>query len=121
MISQAHTRDLSLVLLFTFCQVIGTMCTLPDLSLANVEASLTEDETSGMTCPMNGTVMCPPSATSSPERQIKQAEAIDLDHALLLFRDVVALTAPLLPSLWSGGSTCSNVPISIASSSVLRI
>lgn len=121
MTSQTHTRHLSLVLLFVFCQVIGTMCTLPELSLANVEPSLMEEETAGMTCPMNGTVMCPPSATSSQERQIKQVGSIDLDHSVGLFGAVVALTASLLPSLWSGASTCSNVPISIASSSVLRI
>ena len=48
--------------------MIGTMCALTDLSRARGAALLMEE---GMACLMDGTTLCPPSLTSSPERQIK--------------------------------------------------
>jgi len=113
-------RFFSLVLLFALCQIVGTMCTVPDLSLADDAARLTA-EMRHMACPMDGTIMCPLSAVSSPERQLKHAATIDLNQAPVLLSLVVASTAsPVLESLpWSSASEF--VPLSIASSSVLRI
>lgn len=118
MISRVHTRYVALVFFFAFCQVIGTMCALPDLPEAEDTAILVEE---GMTCPMDGTIMCPPSVTSSPERQVKHNMVMDVDHAAILLSPAVLLTVPSAPTLWSLISACSIVPISIGCSSVLRI
>jgi len=117
---KVRMRFFSLVLLFALCQIVGTMCTVPDLSLADDAARLTA-EMRHMACPMDGTIMCPLSAVSSPERQLKHAATIDLNQAPVLLSLVVASTAsPVLESLpWSSASEF--VPLSIASSSVLRI
>jgi len=109
---------IALVMVFTFCQVIGTMCAFPDLADAKETAILVEES---MACPMDGTIMCPPSAISSPERQLKPAAAIDLDQAPLLPSTVRFLTTAPILAPWSWSSVLSVVPISIASSSVLRI
>jgi hypothetical protein len=81
MFKRVPLQFISLVILFTFCQVIGTMCALPDLAEAEETAILVEEN---MACPMDGTIMCPPSAISSPERQLRQAAAVHLDLAPLL-------------------------------------
>jgi hypothetical protein len=73
-----------------------------------------------MACPMDGTIMCPPSITSSPER-IKHSMVMDLDHAMILLSPAGVLTVHSVLTLWSWSSVCSIVPISIGSSSVLRI
>ncbi|OQW36165.1 MAG: hypothetical protein A4E19_00465 [Nitrospira sp. SG-bin1] len=119
-LAKVRMRFFSLVLLFALCQIVGTMCMVPDLSLADDTARLAE-EMSDMACPMDGTIMCSPSAVSSPERQLKHAATIDLNHTPVLLSPVAASTAsPILESLsWSSASEI--VPISIASSSVLRI
>lgn len=118
MIAQTHVRYMALVLLFTFCQVIGTMCVLPDLSEAH-EAALIQDR---MACPMDGTVMCPPSLVSSPERQVKHSLKTDTDLSAALHSAAVAIpTARSSPSPWARSSAFSIAPISIESSSVLRI
>ncbi len=75
----------------------------------------------GMACPMDGTILCPPSATSSPERQVKKSLTGEVDHAPILLGSTSVLTVPLVPTLRSWSSACSIVPISIDSSSVLRI
>jgi hypothetical protein len=111
-------RYVVLVLFFTFCQVIGTMCVLPDLSVAEETAILVEE---GMVCPMDGTIMCPPSITSSPERQLKQSLVADVDHTPVLLSSVPMLAVSSNPTLWTWSSVGSIVPISIDSSSVLRI
>ena len=108
----------ALVFLFTLCQVSGAVCPLPDLSVAEGAALLVEE---GMACPMDGTTMCPPSLTSSPERQIKQYLVSDVDHATTLLSSAAALTFQCTPTLLSVSSACSMVPISISSSSILRI
>lgn len=118
MIPRVHTRYVALVLFFAFCQVIGTMCALPDLPVADDTAILVEE---GMTCPMDGTNMCPPSLISSPERQIKNSLVVDVDHATILLNPAAVLTVPSARRLWSWSSVCSIVPLSIGSSSVLRI
>jgi hypothetical protein len=118
MIPRFEMRSLALVLLFTFCQVIGTMCALPDLSAATDAALLVEEK---MACPMDGTTMCPPALTSSPERQIKNSMVSDVDHAPVLLSFSTTLTSPSVPAPWSWSSVLSLVPISISSSSVLRI
>ena len=118
MIRRVNTQYFALVLFFTLCQVIGTMCTLPDLSVAEGAALFVEE---GMACPMDGTTMCPPSLTSSPERKTKNRMVIDVDHETILLSPAAVLTVPLAPTLWSWSSACSIVPISIGSSSVLRI
>ena len=107
-----------LVFFFTLCQVIGTACALPDLSVAADAALLVEE---GIACPMDGTTMCPPSLTSSPERQIKHSMVSDVDHAPILLRPAVVLPVPSVWMQWSWSSAFFIVPISISSSSVLRI
>lgn len=119
-IDKAQMRLISLVLFFALCQVIGTMCAVPDLSLAKDGAQLVEDM-HHVACPMDGTIMCPLSAVSSPERQLRHVAAIELDQAPLLPSTVTVLTAAPFPTPWSWESVFSIVPISIASSSVLRI
>jgi hypothetical protein len=57
------------------------VCPLPDLSVVAGAALLVEE---GMICPMDGTTMCPPSLTSSPERQVKNSRGMDVDHAMIL-------------------------------------
>jgi hypothetical protein len=118
MIRRVNTQYFALVFFVTLCQVIGTMCALSDLSVAEETAILLEE---GLVCPMNGTTMCPPSLISSPERHIKGSMVSDVDHALILLSPAAMLTVPLAPTLWSWSSACSTVPISIGSSSVLRI
>ena len=118
MIRRVNIKYVALVLLFTFCQVIGTMCTLPDLSVAETTTVLVEE---GMVCPMDGTIMCPPSITSSPERQIMHNLVADFDHATILWGSAAVVPVRSAPTLWSWSSASSIVPISISSSSVLRI
>ncbi len=113
-----NMKFVALLLVFTFCQVLGTMCVLPDLSWADDVASLLEER---MACPMDGTIMCPPAATSSPERQAKHTAGVDLEHTSVPPGAVTTLTAATIPTPWSWSSAYSIVPISIASSSVLRI
>lgn len=117
---QTKMRGVAVVLFFAFCQVLGAMCAMPDLSLAGDVAKLTEDM-SHMTCPMDGTIMCPPSASSSPERQLKHAATSDLSQTPILLGSVPAVTVVSISGPWSWSSASSLVPISIASSSVLRI
>ena len=118
MIRRVNMQCVVLVFFFTFCQVIGTMCALPDFSVA-ADAGLLVEE--GMACPMDGTTMCPPSLTSSSERQIKHGMVSDVDHAPILLSVSTSLTRPSAPAPWSRSSVLSLVPISIGSSSVLRI
>ena len=119
MIRRVNTQYFFLVLFFfTLCQVMGTVCPLPDLSLAEGASLIVEE---GMACPMDGTTMCPSSLTSSPERQIKYNLVSDVDHATTLLGSAAVLTVPLAPTLWSWSSACSIVPTSIGSFSVLRI
>ena len=119
MIRRVNTQYFFLVLFFfTLCQVMGTVCPLPDLSEAEGAALLVEE---GMTCPMEGTTMCPSSLTSSPERQIKHNLVSDVDHATALLGSAAVLTVQCTPMLSPWSSACSMVPISISSSSVLRI
>ena len=118
MIRRVNMQYVALVFFFTLCQVIGTTCALPDLSMAEDTALLVEER---MACPMDGTTMCPPSLTSSPERQIKHSMVSDVDHATVLVSVLTALTSPLVTAYSSGSSVLSLVPISIGSSSVLRI
>jgi hypothetical protein len=119
MIRQVNTLYFFLVFLFfTLCQVVGTVCPLPDLSVAEGAALLVEE---GMACPMDGTTMCPPSLTSSPERQIKHNFVSDVDHATTLLGSAAVRTVQCTPTLSPWSSACSIVPISISSSSVLRI
>ena len=118
MIQRVNMPYVALVFFFTLCQVIGTMCTLPDFPVAADAVLLVEE---GMACPMEGTTMCPPSLTSSPERQIKHSMGSDVDHAPVPLSFSAALTRPSVPGPWSWSSGLSIVPISIGSSSVLRI
>jgi hypothetical protein len=118
MISRVQTRYVALVLLFTFCQVIGTMCAVPDLLMAQETVLLIEDN---MACPMDGTIMCPPSLTSSPERQTKHHLIMDGTQAPVLIGPATFPTILRVPTQWFWSSASSIVPISIASSSVLRI
>jgi hypothetical protein len=119
MISRIQTRYVALVLFFVFCQVVGAMCALPDLSVAEETMVVVEES---MACPMGGMNMCPPSLPSSPERQIKNSMIMDVDPAMIVFSHAAVLTVPMTKTLYScWSSACSVVPISIGSSSVLRI
>ena len=73
-----------------------------------------------MVCPMEGSTLCPPSLTSSPERLVKNDTPIDLSLAPIVLSPV-ALRVPSvsMPSSWD--NVLPIVPISIAASSVLRI
>ena len=118
MIPRVETRYVALVLVFAFCQVSGTMCTLPDLSVAEGAALFVEE---GMACPMDGTMMCPPSATSSPERQVKNGSVVDADQTSAVPSVLRILTNPSADPQWSWSRDFSLVPLSMSSSSVLRI
>ena len=118
MFRRLHTRYVALVLFFTFCQVIGTMCALPDLSETGENTFWVEES---MACPMDGTMMCPPSLTSSPERQMKNSMVMDDDHETIGLSLAAMRTVPSARVQWSWSSAYSIVPISIGSSSVLRI
>jgi len=113
-----NVQSIWVVLVFVFCQVIGTMCVLPDVSIAEQPASLIEDV---MVCPMDGTIMCPPSATSSPERQGKRGSIGDIDHTTLFLTASLDFTTQSIPMLCPRSRALPIVPISISSSSVLRI
>jgi hypothetical protein len=117
MILRVNTRYIALVLVFAFCQVIGAMCTLPDLSVAEGATLFVEEE---MACPMDGTTMCPPSATSSPECQVKNGVTADADHtsAVPIMRILQNLSAE---PQWVLSSDFFLAPLSISSSSILRI
>ncbi|MDI3467732.1 MAG: Thioredoxin reductase [Nitrospira sp.] len=120
LLAKVKMRFFSLILFFALCQIIGTMCTVPDLSLADDAARLAA-EMRHMACPMDGTIMCPLSAVSSPERQSKPQTTTDLHQIAVLFSAVIAFAVfPTFESL-SWNSASEFVPISIASSSVLRI
>jgi hypothetical protein len=120
LVTKVKMRLFCVVLLFALCQIIGTMCTVPDLLLADDTAQMAA-VMSHMSCPMNGTIMCPPSAVSSPERQSKPQSTTDLHQIVVLLSLVTAFTvSPYLESL-SCGSASEFIPISIASSSILRI
>lgn len=118
MIRRVNMQYIALVFFFTLCQVIRTTCALPDLSVAADAALLVEE---GMACPMDGTTMCPPSLTSSPERQIKNSMVMDGDHETIPLCPAPMLPVPSAWMPWSWSSACFIVPISISSSSVLRI
>jgi hypothetical protein len=74
-----------------------------------------------MVCPMDGAITCPPSVVSSPDRQGKHGPFADVDHAALFLTRTPDLTMPAIPTLCPRSSALSIVPISIGSSSVLRI
>ena len=113
-------RFFSLVLLFALCQIVGTMCTVPDLSLADDTAQL-DEEMNHMACPMDGILMCPPSLIASPERQIKNSMVVVVDPVLSLVRGPEVPKSIPVEMIWSWSRAYSSVPISISSSSVLRI
>ena len=113
-------RFFSLVLLFALCQIVGAMCTVPDLSLADDAAQLAE-AMNHMACPMDGTIMCPPSLTASPERQVKNSMVVVVDPVVSLVRGPEVPQSVPREMIWSWSSAYSSVPISISSSSVLRI
>jgi hypothetical protein len=109
---------MALALLFTFCQVMGAVCAVPDFSERHETAVLIEDR---MACPMEGSIMCPPSLTSSPERQMKNNLVAEVDHALIPVGFPSIPAGRSIQTMWSLGNAYSIVPISIEFSSVLRI
>ena len=119
-LAKVRMRFFSLVLLFALCQIVGTMCTVPDLSLADDAARLAE-EMNHMACPMDGILICPPSLTASPERQIKNSLVVVVDPVLSLVSHAEVPTGVSLEMIESWSGAYSSVPISISSSSVLRI
>ena len=118
MFRRTPARFVLSAVLFVLCQVIGMMCALPNLSEAQ-ETAFIEDR---MACPMDGTVMCPPSLTSSPERQVTHIQTLSVEPPTGLHDSVLQeLLVHGVPSPWCRGNALSLVPISISSSSVLRI
>ena len=111
-------QPIALVIFFVFCHVIGTMCVLPDVSVAQDIAALMEG---GVSCPMDGTIMCPPSITSSSERQVKHIGVAQIDDTPVSLAPLAMFAVFSSLMLWTWSSAYSLVPISIASSSVLRI
>lgn len=115
-----HTRPIAFVIIFAICRVAGVMCTLPDLSPIQETMSLVEGR-SGMMCLVGDALMCPPAVTSNPERQAKDNVTLDKDHS-----QNVVTAVPTTHQFWdhkirSGNDVHFLIPISIASSSVLRI
>lgn len=108
----------AVLLVFVFCQVVGLMCAVPHVALAGEHMAVLEEP---MGCPMEGTIICPPSAVSSPERQVKNGAAAAVDQATILLSPSIDLTIPSIPTPCSRSNALSIVPISIGSSSVLRI
>jgi hypothetical protein len=105
---------------FAFCQVVGTMCALPDLPSSEETPRLAAD-VAPTACPMDRTMMCPPSAASSPERHVNHGLTLKIDHAPIPV-DLAAVLLHVSPTtLWHRSSAFSIVPVSIGSSSVLRI
>ena len=94
------------------------MCVIPDVSIAVDIPTLIEE---GMSCPMDGTIMCPPSITSSSERQVKHVALVLVDDTAISRGPLAMLALLSSVMLWTWSSAYSLVPISIASSSVLRI
>jgi hypothetical protein len=119
-VTKASLRSSSLALLFALCQIVGTMCAVPDLSLAGDLAQLA-GEMNDMACPMDGTIMCPPSLTASPERQIKKAMVAEVDPVISLVIHPRVFTDISTAMMWSWDTAYSLVPLSISSSSILRI
>ncbi|HQR15450.1 MAG TPA: hypothetical protein PLZ37_12900 [Nitrospira sp.] len=119
MIQRVKRKYVALVLLFTFCQVMGSMCTLSDLSMTEEAAAMVEEH---MACPMDGTTMCPPLLTSSPERQLRQSIVVmEVAHATILLSSAAVPTLFPAPTHCSWRHVCSIVPLAIDCSSVLRI
>lgn len=118
MFRQVPVQFGALIAVFTLCQVIGVMCTIPN-PLQAQEATFVEDR---MACLMEGVIMCPPSLTSSPERQVKRTGASNGDQAVIQPCLVQSgLTDGMSPVSWAVSGVLSIDPISIESSSVLRI
>lgn len=90
---------------------------IPDVAMASDVVMLVDES---MTCPMEAATICPPSLTSSPERQLRNDTTIDLSLAPIVLRPVV-LRVPSVSMLSSWDNVFSIVPLSIAASSVLRI
>lgn len=111
-------RPAAILLVFVFCQVVGLMCAVPSVALAGEPMAVLEEP---MGCPMEGTLICPPSAISSPERQVKNGAVAATDQVMILQNPSIDLTLLSVPTPCSRRSVLSIVPISIDSSSVLRI
>lgn len=111
-------RPAAILLVFVFCQVVGPMCTVPSVALAGEPMAVLEEP---MGCPMAGTIICPPSAVSSPERQVKNGAVVAADQVMILQNPSIDLTLLSVPTPCSRRSVLSMVPIFIDSSSVLRI
>jgi hypothetical protein len=118
MFRRVHVRSIALAIIFVFCQVSGMVCALPDMAVAEETATLQGES---MACPMDGTNMCPPSLTSSPERKVKNNPVAEIDHALIPVGSPAIPAGRSIQTMNSLGSAYSIVPISIESSSVLRI
>lgn len=95
--TQLRVSSFAIVVFFAFCQVIGVMCALPDISLAGNQTMISEQ---GMVCPMDSGLMCPASLTSSPDRQVKVGSALNTDH-LAIDSSSNSAVCPLLAA-WSG-------------------
>lgn len=118
MIRRVKMQSFALVFFFALCQVIGMTCALPDLSVAADATMLVEED---MACPMDEATMCPPSLTSSSERQIKNRMVSNVDDTPIPLTFFAVRVRSSVPAPWSGSSVLSIAPISIGSSSVLRI
>lgn len=113
-----HIKNLSLLLFFLLCQVMGPMCGAPEVSSAAKDTVLAEGS---MACTMHESFMCLPSLTSSPDRHAKCSGSLYLEQmpASCAIPSAQDRDSVAPPRAWS--SVLSIVPVSIASSSVLRI
>lgn len=109
-----------LVLVFALCQVTGAMCAMPGVSVAWEVPQLAE-EMSHAGCSMDGALACPPSLTSSHERQVQISTVSDVDAAQIVANGATTPVSSSARPIGSVGTTYSIVLVSIASSSVLRI
>ena len=117
-IRRMNMQYVALAFFFTLCQVIGTVCTLSDLSVAAGAALFVEER---MACPMEGTTICPSSLVSSPKRQIRNSIVVDDDYTRVPLSPAAVLALPSPTTQWSWSNMLSIVPVSIDSSAVLRI
>lgn len=118
MLRTATTQSLSLLLFFVLCQVTGAWCAVPGALGVEHDAMLLD---AGMLCPMDGAVMCAPSLTSSPGREIKNRGISDIQQPRMVLIVSALSSDSSVSSRLPWSSVFSLVPISIVSSSVLRI
>lgn len=116
--SRMNLRYISVVLIFVMCQIVGVMCAMPDVSLADEGVFLSEDMTG---CPMDGNFMCPPSLTSSSDRAAKNGWASTAEQSLHAADSALLWDGRITRVLTGSDSSPPIVSLLSVSFTVLRI